>query len=78
VSKIYDEFTNVYMRGLEDGLELARKHPDSIDNFMHNIRDRRSKRIKMQYCNSTSNHVHGDAHQDTPVEEISDTPELGP
>ena len=75
MSKIYDEFTNVYMRGLEDGLELAKKHPNCISNFILNIRERRSKRIKMQYCNSTSNHARGDDSLDTPLTGPSDTPE---
>ena len=75
MSKIYDEFTNVYMRGLEDGLELAKKHPNCISNFILNIRERRSKRIKMQYCNSISNHAPEDALLDNPSSELEGTPE---
>ena len=74
MSKIYDEFTNVYMRGLEDGLELAKRYPGNVDSFMHNIRERRSKRIKMQFCNSISNHAVEDDHPDI----LSVTPEGTP
>lgn len=69
-----DFHVSMYMRGLEDGLELAKRCPDRVEQMIDNIRDRRMHRVRFVYFNSIANH----ANEDGPLGTLEECPEGTP
>ena len=43
-----------YMRGLEDGLHIAREHPNDVETMITNLRMRTNERIRITYLKPIS------------------------